>query len=110
MNIESRVQKLEEQTGLVSPGEPARLKTIFVIFDDPGVVDAHGNRTGAGPCDSHSATVAADLRQYHFERLDGETLEDFKNRLGAVPWGRKNNIKIIYMWSDGDCEPVPRIP
>jgi hypothetical protein len=107
LTLNSRVKKLEEQVGIVA-SEPTRRRTIFIVYVDPGVVDAHGNRTGAGPCDSHSATVAADFRDYHFERAEGETLEDFKARLAAVPWGRKNPIKVVYLWTDGDCEPVPR--
>lgn len=96
MNLETRVGRLEEEIG-VNPAEPLPRKTIVVIFVDP-----------RGPVDVHTATVFADFREHHFKRSADETLDDFEDRLGAVPWGRKNSVKVVFLWPDGDCEPVPR--
>jgi hypothetical protein len=107
MDLKKRVGRLEAEIG-VNPTEPIPLKTIFVVFAKPGTLDVHGNRAGGGECDSRSATVCADFRDYHFERGEGETVEAFRNRLLVIPWGRKNSVRIVYLWPGGDCEPVPR--
>ena len=83
MDLKTRVGRLEEEIG-VNPVEPPRRKTIFIIYADPGVIDEDGNRIGAGPCDSHSATVCADFCEHHFKRSATETLDDFKARLARV--------------------------
>ncbi len=107
MDLKTRVGRLEAEIG-VDPAEPLPLKTIFVFFDDPGVLDEHGNRTGAGPGDSHSATVWTDLCERHFKRAAGEMFDDFKHRLARIPWGVKNPVKVVLFWPDKDVEPVER--
>ena len=106
MTLNSRVKTLEEQVGIVA-SEPTRRRTIFIVYVDPGVIDADGNRIGGGTCDPHQAAVWVDGHQRHFERAAGETVDDFKGRLAKIPWGI-NPIKVIFLWSDGDSEPVPR--
>jgi len=104
MSLKSRVQRLEEKVGIVGPDEPPQRRIIFIIFKDPGVVDADGNRIGAGECESHVAT-AGDLR---FERADDETLDAFRERIrNSLPVSPRK-VHIVFMEPDRDVEPVPR--
>jgi hypothetical protein len=91
MTLLSRVQKLEEELGIVVG--PSLRRMIFIGYGDDEEYDI--------------AKVCVDGRELHFNRAAGETSEDFKARLARIPWGT-NSIKVIYLWPDGPCEPVPR--
>jgi hypothetical protein len=92
MNLLSRVQKLEEELGIVVGATIRRI--IFIGYGDDEECDI--------------AKVCVDGREQHFKRAAGETSDDFKARLMKIPWGM-NTIRVIYLLPEGPpAEPVPR--
>lgn len=96
MSIRDRIASLEGALGFTDEG-PLRL-VVRVIFENAGVVDEEGHRTGAGPCDFHTATCG----EKHFTRGPHETLDAFEDRCAdSVP---KTGVRVIWFWPDEEHE------
>jgi len=96
VNLRSRVQKLEEELGVVAPDEsPGRL--LFITFGE------------GEECDI--ADVGGYLLDHiHFDRAADESFDEFCQRIrDSLP--ASGTLRVVLMSRCGpDAEPVPREP